>query len=186
MTNIKFLKKYDISKIKSIVLSLPEHMWEEDISRQNTFFVHKNTKTIFNTDFPNDWEGGNYPLKKYLLPQDLQTEIDYYIKDLEKEYNGKVGKSMLVSLNPESFIYPHIDSGLYLTKCFRCHIPILTNELVHFFAGNDWVMLDEGDSFELNNQAVHSVVNYSQTPRIHLIIDIIPKALCGPLSDQEK
>lgn len=174
MKNIDIFNKYDVSVIKSLVLDLPKETWQQEVSRQNTFKVHKNTVNIFNTDFPNDWNGSGYPLKKYPLPANLQKEVDYYISQLEIKYNGKVGKSLFASLNPESFIYPHMDGGLYLTKCRRCHIVISTNSFVHFFAGSDWVIFEEGDCFELNNQAMHSVVNYSQEPRIHLIIDIIP------------
>lgn len=175
--NIDIFQKYDIAKIKSLVLDLPEESWEENTIRQNTFDVHKNTKTIFNTDFPNDWNGIGYPIKKYYLPKNLQEEVDYYISLLERRYNGKVGKSMFALLKPESFIAPHIDGGLYLTKCHRCHIAIKTNTFVHFFAGSDWVIIEEGDCFELNNQAMHSVVNYSKEPRIHLIVDIIPNEI---------
>ena len=172
--NIDIFDKYDISIIKSLVLSLPETSWDQNTSRQNMYEVHKNTKSIFNTDFPNDWNGKGYPIKKYPLPETLQKEVDYYISELETKYNGKVGKSVFAYLNPESMIFPHIDGGLYLTKCRRCHLVIKTNSFVHFFAGNDWVIFEEGDCFELNNQTMHSVVNYSKEPRIHLIIDIIP------------
>lgn len=173
MKNIDIFDKYDISIIKELISKIPEEDWVRNTSRQNTFEVHKNTKTIFNTDFPNSWDGVGYPIVKYELPAALQQQVDHYIKILEDKYNGKVGKSMFSMLNPESFIAPHVDGGLYLTKCKRCHIVIKTNDFVHFFAGNEWTIFEEGDCFELNNQVMHSVINYSKEPRIHLMIDII-------------
>lgn len=178
MINIKIFDNVDVSNIKRLVTNLTEDDWCRNTSRQKTFDVHRNTNTIFNTDFPNNWNGIGYPIKHHEpINIELKNEIDNYISMFEKRYNGKVGKSMLISLKPESFIYPHVDEGHYLTSCKRCHLVIQTNDFVHFFAGNEWIVLDEGDCFELNNQSTHSVVNYSNMPRIHLLIDIIPNGV---------
>jgi hypothetical protein len=176
MENFKFIEKIDIFKLKTEILNLPNDEWLKNTSRQDSFVVHSNTVSLILKDFPNDWEGIDYPLTEYFIDNDIiNKETDILIKKLEDLYNGKVGKVVFAKLLPESFIKPHVDSGYYLTHCHRFHIPILTNDFVHFFAGNEWMILEEGDLYEFNNNVMHSVVNYSMTPRIHLIIDIVPK-----------
>lgn len=177
----KYIATFDISLLKSLVSQIPESLWVSDTSRQNSFRAHKYTQSIFHTSFPFNWNpkvDKDYPLIKYsVLDKSIGQEIDTIIKSLEDFYNGKVGRSMLVRLDPESVITPHTDSGPYLECCHRCHIPIITNDFVHFFIGNEWSIMPEGECVEIDNTVTHSVVNYSETPRVHLIIDIIPNVV---------
>lgn len=175
MNNFKFIENLDISLLKKELLNLDEEEWFKNTSRQEQHLVHSDTVSIILKDFPNDWEGHGYPIINYTLDNEIIfKETEKIIKKLETLYLGKAGKVIFAKLLPEKFIKPHADSGYYLTNCRRCHVPILTNEWVHFFAGNEWMILEEGDLYELNNNVVHSVINYSSSPRIHLIIDIIP------------
>jgi aspartyl/asparaginyl beta-hydroxylase (cupin superfamily) len=77
-------------------------------------------------------------------------------------------------LKSNSKIDKHIDAGKSLSICHRVHIPIITNKNVLFEIDNEIKNLKEGEMWEINNsEKIHSVVNNSNTDRIHLIVDWI-------------
>lgn len=58
------------------------------------------------------------------------------------------------------------DEGL-----IRLHIPVITNELVEFYLGNQQIEMREGELWYLDFYQKHRVENNSDKDRIHLVID---------------
>ena len=56
----------------------------------------------------------------------------------------------------------------------RTHIPIITNEFVTFYVGNESKKMLEGEVWEINNAQYHSVTNEGLDCRLHLIVDYYP------------
>ena len=82
----------------------------------------------------------------------------------------------LAELPPGETIAPHRDSGI-LALIHRLHGPISTNKAVDFTIADEPFSLHEGVLYELNNVVEHSVRNGGDTPRIHLLVDMIPHAV---------
>jgi hypothetical protein len=172
MKNFNYIGKIKINNIKNIVNSFNNELWDNFNFRQKTFEVHKETKTIpliFDTDFRL-----NNPT--YLSEYEIfKNEFKLLKNKLTKIYGkGFIIRAILVMLKSNSKIDRHIDSGESLSVCHRVHIPIITNKNVLFEIDNEIKNLKEGEMWEINNsEKIHSVVNNSDTDRIHLIVDWI-------------
>ena len=172
MKNFNYIGKIKINNIKNIVNSFNNKLWNNFSFRQKTFEVHKETKTIpliFDTDFR--LKDPTY-LNEYEI---FKNEFKLLKNKLTKIYGkGFIIRAILVMLKSNSKIDRHIDSGESLSVCHRVHIPIITNKNVLFEIDNEIKNLKEGEMWEINNsEKIHSVVNNSDTDRIHLIVDWI-------------
>jgi hypothetical protein len=94
----------------------------------------------------------------------------------------QVVRSLLASMPPSMSIPVHHDTGFWVKHTHRCHVPVVTNELVDFMVGPSpermqKINFKEGHLVELNNQAKHSVTNGNSKEsnfwRVHLIFDYV-------------
>jgi hypothetical protein len=175
----KYHKNYDIAEIKNKILKLEEE-WMFDTSRQELFDVHKETTTVFLTDYDLDWELHKPYAGTIREPEsELYRLVEPIIKDLEKLHNGRVGRVIFPKLKAGKKIDAHVDSGDYLNVSRRHHIPIITNNNVFFLIDNGALNMLEGECWEINNMHLHEVINNSEQDRVHLLIDIIPNEYIG-------
>jgi hypothetical protein len=78
----------------------------------------------------------------------------------------------LLKLGPGSVIKEHRDHALGLEDGIaRIHIPILSNPDVEFVLNSQRVVMDEGESWYLNFNLPHRVVNRGSRERVHLVVD---------------
>jgi hypothetical protein len=155
--------------------------WDEFTDRQKKYNTeHIHTKTIpiifdksFNFNHLKIIPTTHYPLFKEEI-----TKIEDIIK-LNTGENGRIMRALLVKLTAGESIRPHVDNvGLSLVICRRIHIPIKTNEDCFFTVGDDKRNLKLGELWEINNdKQKHSVDNFGETDRIHLIVDWIEDSL---------
>ncbi|GMH56266.1 hypothetical protein TL16_g02095 [Triparma laevis f. inornata] len=124
--------------------------------------------------------------------------LPFYDKPLPAPYTGKTFKKVLepiitalgikpskvvrmlfASLPPGVTIPVHHDTGEWVNKSHRIHVPIITNPEVLFLCGGSHpthmkrVSATEGRIFEMNNQSKHAVSNCSGLHRVHLILDYV-------------
>jgi|LakMenE01Jun11ns_1017448.scaffolds.fasta_scaffold9835295_3 hypothetical protein len=177
--SILYHKNYDITFLKAMVLQLPEELWFSDTERQKAYIVHRQTQSIINTDVSIFYKSNDpfEPKESNILPHYLKEYTNEIIKDLERTFDGKVGKSSYVRLNAGCFIPEHSDNFEYLRMVHRFHIPIVTNPDVLFKVGEESVNMKEGECYEIDVSLLHSVWNNGDTPRVHLIVDIMPNEL---------
>tara|TARA_X000001036_G_scaffold439874_1_gene492824 strand:- start:3486 stop:4013 length:528 start_codon:yes stop_codon:yes gene_type:complete len=172
MENFRLLTTAQIRPFKNKVKLFKQEDWDEFSFRQKSYKVHRNTETIpliFDTDFRSD--NPTYLEKSSLF----KDEIDLCKKIFTKVYGpGLLIRAILVKLKANCSVDPHIDRGNSLQKCFRVHIPVITNENVYFTVGNETKIFKEGEFWEINNSGkVHSVANKSNKGRVNLIADWI-------------
>lgn len=149
--------------------------WMKDLSRQETYDMHKNTNSIFIYEYDNSWNPGEgYELKHRSEDKELLDLVIPIIEDLEKLHNGRVAKTLFIKLPPFKDVLPHVDNGPYLETVRRHHIPIITNPKVSFVIDGERRFMDVGECWEVNNNKRHQVWNEGGSDRIHLLIDIIP------------
>lgn len=180
--NFNFIKHsdYDISSIKNIALWFTEE-WRIDESRQMMFKTHEHTQSYFLYQTDLDWT----PDKPYVVHKrsDLESLLELVepiIQELEKIHDGTRGQVLLIRLMSDTNIPEHIDSGHYLTKVRRHHIPIITSDSTVFGVGDESINMAEGECWEINNSRTHYVINNSPISRIHLLIDIMPNSEIPP------
>ncbi len=90
----------------------------------------------------------------------------------------KVVRMIFACMPPGMVIPVHHDTGLWVQRTHRVHVPIISNEAVKFFVGADEasmkpVLFQVGCAIELNNQAKHAVENWWDQDRVHLIFDYV-------------
>jgi hypothetical protein len=78
----------------------------------------------------------------------------------------------LLRLGPGSIIKEHVDHSLSLEDGeARLHVPVQTNTDIEFWLNNKLIPLKAGETWCLNVNLPHRVVNNSAEYRVHLVID---------------
>jgi aspartyl/asparaginyl beta-hydroxylase (cupin superfamily) len=175
------INHFGIVKINEIKKETVKYVdeWLVDTSRQKTYKTHEDTFMYQLKELDYNW---NMVDKiKSTSPNNFKTkksndEIEEIYKKLESIAHGKVVRSELINMAPNSRIRTHKDKGELLYASRRFHIPIVTNDKCVFIVEKESFYLKESNVYELNNRKYHSVENYSDKNRIHLIIDILPNA----------
>lgn len=173
--NYKIITTVDTFVVNNFLRSIIKEHWADDISRQQTFDVHKHTETIFLRFRSNVSDCGiaglkfiNYPLFEYYEEHILK------ILDIIKNYY-KINDycAILANLKPLGNIPLHTDNGPYFNSSHRVHLPLLTNSQVNFYIGNEIINMKAGTLYEINNvDCLHGVDNLSNCNRYHLILDL--------------
>lgn len=178
---LRELGAIDISALRDAILNQEDAAWYEDKSRQKSFYVHDQTRSIvlLNLDdskWPNrtvhrapGWER----LADVAVP--IMREI------IEKRYpvGGEVVRAMAASLCAGENIKAHADVHQAFHCGHRIHVPITTNPKVWFTIDGRPYQFEVGQGYEVNNQKQHSVVNKGNEDRITFIFDYVPP---GPLA----
>lgn len=155
----------DLVRLQNEVRALPVSVWVNNRAR-----VHQDTKSVFLKGFPPRLGIAGDPEQPELALCPYIRELLYGVLP------GTSGKCLLASLSPNSIVYPHTDTANeYFVRSFRFHIPIFTNEKVHFYCGGKFFHMREGEVWTVNNLLPHAVINdHPAESRIHLIFDVFP------------
>lgn len=182
-----FLKIRDGVDVSPLLqkLNLKSDLFNEVTARQEVPGTpHLDTQSIFlrwarelslDATF-NDIEAVNRPCLD-LLPEALDL-IDLIAATTECH---KLGRCLIVALNPGGFINPHADEGAYADYYERFHLSLQSDEGNAFFSEwtpghGEFVHMKPGELWTFNHKRTHWLVNNSDTPRIHLIVDaVVPK-----------
>lgn len=147
-----------------------EEEWKWFAMRQKIFKAHSKTYTI---PILMDEFLENPRTKWYSC---FEKFLHYLNKNLSKTYGpGSIERCILVKLPAGASIEKHIDSGIFLERTKRIHIPLITNSKVLFSVGKEERFLPAGELWEINNtNKVHGVTNNGNKDRIHMIVDFLP------------
>jgi len=97
-----------------------------------------------------------------------------YFEEIINLFECEKESIRLLNLKPGSIIKEHTDYNLgYEDGVFRIHIPITTNENVHFFINSEKVKMLPTECWYGNFNLPHSVRNIGKTDRIHLVMDCL-------------
>jgi len=191
--NFRRIGGANIEPIKAMIAELEREQWENEEIRQQRYEAHRDTQSIplvHDSDFRHT-EPTRHPALKIFGPiirPVLSITADYYdespkgIELSEKFGIGYFIRANLVRLLPGVTIAEHRDMNFSLTHAHRIHVPIITNDQVHFTVGGETLDIPEGEIYEINNRRMHSVCNDGNDPRVHLILDYVLKGemcCCG-------
>lgn len=173
-----FHGKVDVTPILEIIKK-NNLDWDEFIERQLKYVVHSSTKTI-PIIFDKNFNFNEFKIHVTNLYSLFEVELSKLEDIIKKNINedGKILRAILVNLPSKKSIPTHVDTGQTLIHCRRIHIPIQTNENCFFTVGDDKKNLKVGELWEINNdKKKHSVDNFGDCDRIHLIIDWVQSSL---------
>jgi hypothetical protein len=182
--SIKFPFVFDKKRLKKDVEKVMSSKW---INHYNT------------NDYRGDWssialmsQGGKseniYALDNgndEVIYTDILLTCNYF-KEILEQFIFKKTSVRLLRLSVGAEIKPHKDHCLgYEDGCFRIHIPIITNSEVNFILDNNRLIMNEGECWYIDANFTHSVSNYGEEDRIHLVIDGIRNEWTDALFFQE-
>lgn len=83
-----------------------------------------------------------------------------------------IGRVMASQLKPGAEVYPHTDEGAYARAHDRIHIALASDEGNIFTCGGEECWMLPGEVWLFDHEKPHHVVNASNLPRVHLIVDV--------------
>jgi hypothetical protein len=170
---VKELGAVDISSIQADILNLSPEYWDNyDCLKPNGFDVFSRTTQHIVFKFVTDYTESFPNLVEYPIWEEWQHKLEPIMRAIVEPYGyleNTIGKVMLAKLSPKSKISEHIDNVVESVYPLKLHVPIATNPDVKMFVGDRGYYFQVGQAYEMNNMAMHSVVNDGDTPRIHLI-----------------
>lgn len=170
--------KMPVGHLVAELEAAPE-MWGRDTSRQRKVRCQRHTRSIFlrtarkplppGAKNPNDVHASRVFWMAARFPRALAC-----CEQIARWQGAELGRATLVALMPESEVYPHVDSGAYYRIRDRYHLVLKSREGSPLTAGNETVVMREGELWAFDNKLEHSATNPSPEPRIHLIFDVLP------------
>lgn len=168
---------------------LPVHFSVEKLKQELQFCETENWPAHFNTQhYSGNWNSialrsgtgdmhdiHSFPNQTYSNTSLLNACI--YFQEVIDWFQCDKEAVRLLRLDPFSEIKEHTDNDTsYADGFFRIHIPILTNAGVEFYVNSQRVHMDEGACWYADFQLPHRVLNTSEHPRVHLVIDCVRNA----------
>ena len=154
-------------------------MWFADTSRQRKVRCQRNTLNIFlrapkkplapGAKNANDVHESRLTRAAARFPRTLA-----FCEKIADEWGAALGRATLVALLPRSRVYPHIDTGAYYRIRDRFHLVLRSPEGSPLAAGDETVVMREGEFWVFDNRVRHWAENLSNEPRVHLIFDLLP------------
>ena len=177
--SVRPLGKVDISSLKNKIALLKEEDWDtvEDYKAN----YNKKSNSVLNTTkhiilrFSNK-QTTPFSYRSYSKWDDWKSLLLPILNDATNSYGytrGVYTRVMLAKLPPKSFIAPHTDGNAKGSIPHKIHIPLQTNDAAFFYIEGEKFILKEGEAYEVNNSAKHSVANSGNTDRIHLIFEYL-------------
>ena len=85
----------------------------------------------------------------------------------------QIGRVLVAALRPGGRIKAHRDEGAYSDAHTRTHFALTSSPECLFTCGSETISMPSGTVWEFNHHEVHSVINDSDEPRIHIIADYL-------------
>jgi hypothetical protein len=169
----------DTNVLNSILQSITEQDWvTEDYRKTVGNMTSTNSIPIMHTTLCASGYMNDTPIhsiKPGILFDKYITLIQPVLEQLASVYKYDKYACFLSRLYPHSAIGEHIDTGNFLTKCHRIHVPIKTNPDVSYKINGIEYFWPAGKIYEFDNTLRHGVINRSDEERIHLVVNLYPK-----------
>ena len=154
-------------------------LWQLDTSRQRKVKCQRNTYNIFLRSALKPLPPGVKNANDVHGSRDTPISHGFsctlaFCQRIAKAIEGELGRVTLVSLHPQSKVYPHIDVGSYYKIRDRFHLVLRSPNGSPLTTEGETVVMQEGELWAFNNKARHWAENLSEEPRIHLIFDVLP------------
>lgn len=112
------------------------------------------------------------PTKEKTYEDTILLQACSYIRSVLGHFKCTLQAVRLLKLSAGAAIKEHRDTELNFENGeIRIHIPVVTHEDVEFILDKERMTLKEGECWYMNFNLPHYINNFSNTDRIHLVID---------------
>lgn len=170
------LGEVDIDALKQRILDQEPAAWDEQMTRQQVYEVHRDTQSIVMLFCDESWPDGGeiYRETGWDRLADVATPVIDHIIETWYEPGGTLLRAMAAKLRAGGRINAHTDSLRSFHMGHRIHVPITSNSGVRYTISGRPYSFDVGNAYEINNQQKHSVMNLGSEDRISFIFDYVP------------
>lgn len=181
--HFKYINSFNVENLIKYILNIEFDKNQEEYDRRDSSFsgllggsrnVYDSVTPITLNKIDLNWKFGENLNSEKFYNDDLELLISPIIKYLEEKSEGSVAEVSFNKLKSGGVITGHYDHGDYYEYMRRYHIPLQTNNDVLFYIEKSIVNMPVGQCWEVNNAKYHSVQNYGNCDRIHLVVDIMP------------
>ncbi len=177
-TPLRELGPVDSGPLADAILAQGQDVWREELHRQKSYDVHKETESIVMvfTEL-DDWP--TITIKKepgWDRLVDVAMPVMHDIIGRFYPVGGTIVRAMAAKLLAGGKIKSHRDSHPSFHRGHRIHVPITTNPRVRFMIDGRPYRFQVGQAYEINNQKTHGVMNKGTEDRITFIFDYIAPA----------
>ena len=175
-TALRELGPVDSTALAEAILAQEEDAWREELYRQKSYDVHKQTESIVMvfTEL-DDWP--DITIKKepgWDRLVDVAVPVMHDIIGRFYPPGGTIIRAMAAKLLAGGKIASHQDAHPSFHFGHRIHVPITTNPRVRFMIDGRPYRFHVGQAYEINNQKTHGVMNKGTEDRITFIFDYVP------------
>jgi hypothetical protein len=175
-TPLRELGPVESNELAQVILAQDKGAWREELHRQKSYDVHKQTESIVMvfTEL-DDWP--NITIKKEPGWDRLVDAAIPLMHDIIGRFyppGGTIIRAMAAKLLAGGKITTHRDSHPSFHFGHRIHVPITTNSRVRFMIDGRPYRFELGQAYEINNQKNHGVMNKGTEDRITFIFDYVP------------
>jgi hypothetical protein len=175
-TPLRELGPIDSGALAAAILAQEEDAWREELHRQKSYDVHRQTESIVMvfTEL-DDWP--DITIKKepgWDRLVDVAMPVMHDIIGQFYPVGGTIIRAMAAKLLAGGKITSHRDSHPSFHFGHRIHVPITTNPRVRFMIDGRPYRFQVGQAYEINNQKTHGVMNKGTEDRITFIFDYVP------------
>ena len=170
--------RIDVVPLLAEVDAAPE-MWFADISRQRKVRCQRHTRNIFirvaKKPLPAGEKNANNVHESVVATAAGRfPSVVEFLHRIAESSGGSLGRATLVALPAGKRVYPHRDAGDYYQVRDRYHLVLRSPGGSWLQAGDQTVVMREGELWVFNNKIRHAARNLDQETRIHLIFDLLP------------
>lgn len=98
----------------------------------------------------------------------LDIAVERLAKELEQQYNVKIGRVRINTLQSKRALTMHTDAE----SAIRFHVPLITNRDCMFIVEDEtYKMPETGRVYTLDVTKRHTAINASREDRVHLVLD---------------
>ena len=136
-------------------------------NRQKSILVQKETMSIeLIKGVPRDNKSHETENTKLYYKYD---ECRYFLDWFQNTYGGQIYRVLIVHLQKDGIVYPHVDVGDYYENKDRFHLVL--SGYYDFTVGEETQRFGAGELFWFDNKKLHSTKNVTPITRISLIFD---------------
>jgi hypothetical protein len=158
--------RFDAARLQTEIDALPLDFWGTQGGRVG---VHRTAEAVFLRGYaPAE---GNLPIED----RPALGSLSYVREIIEARIPATAQRCLLARLPGGAHIAPHIDRAIYFAQTIRLHLPVTTHAQAFMICNGLSYVMQPGELWALNNNAVHGVWNADENrSRTHLIVDMLP------------
>ena len=158
-------------------------LWSMDTSRQEKIVTQRETQTItLRSHAPQASIDSRVRRAKPIgyrgQPSAMASRlprISAWVDELVRSLDGAMGRAVMTNLRPHGTIHPHTDDGLYWLLRDRYHLVLKSAVGSRFKAGDEELLMHEGQLWWFDPTVRHEAFNDSDEDRIHIIVDVLSR-----------